>query len=106
MNKLIDSWCGQYDSECACYPAECNGCKVNHLRELAEKEEKYRWHDLRKNPKDLPKTICEYACDVAVEWENGDITYDIQSDFVVPQDTNCYTVIAWRYVEPFGEEVE
>lgn len=75
-----------------------------------EKQEKYRWHDLRKNPEDLPTEkgiylvsgtwggqkpeywLCEFANYGALRgWVNGALN---------PR------VIAWRYIEPFEEDNE
>ena len=47
---------------CDCYEGfECDGFKI-YLKIVAE-QEKYRWHDLRKNPDDLP--VNEHEVDIA-----------------------------------------
>ena len=74
-----------------------------------EKADKYRWHDLRKNPDDLPEAIgdgyeSEYVlvaigtpkwhyCEWAYYHHNKKVwsTHEQQDGF------------AWRYIEPFEE---
>lgn len=86
---------------------EANGVAVEAL----EKTDKYRWHDLRKNPNDLPPNfhtvvIClkgfeglEIGVDLAMHntlnglWGTNSFSY---------KDSD---VIAWKEIEPF-EEVE
>lgn len=99
------------------YPA------VKMAVEALEKREKYRWHDLRKNPKDLPKegerilfcTVCYDNEDEERIWtgnfRNG---YCDDGCYFENDDYECFVtiavypsseVLAWRYIEPF-EEVE
>lgn len=68
---------------------------------LLEKAEKYRWHDLRKNPEDLPN---KYECFF--------VAYD--DAWAGIQYTTCmmgswfwenHNVIAWRKIAPFEEGV-
>lgn len=74
-----------------------------------EKADKYRWHDLRKNPDDLPEAD-EYGRSEFVfvmtgtpEWYSCEWAYyhhDKKLWSIYEQD-----VFAWRYIEPFeGEE--
>ena len=75
--------------------------------EALEKAEKYRWHDLRKNPDDLPEAD-EYGCSEYVlvmtgtpEWYSCEWAYyhhDKKLWSIYEQD-----VFAWRYIEPFKE---
>ena len=79
---------------------------------VIEKQIKYRWHDLRKDPEDLPIQDGWYY--VAVEYdtvetgygyyENIKTVYGYTSEWnsVVPKVGN---VIAWRYIEPFEEDL-
>ena len=70
-----------------------------------KKADKYRWHDLRKNPDDLPRVINGYG----------------ESDYVLVKTERCGTeiacysyikkqwsidgnIFAWRYIEPFKDE--
>lgn len=70
-----------------------------------ENNEKYRWHDLRKEPKDLPKEDGEYW--IHGVWncgriQEGGCEYIARSKrFKIP---NSVIVVAWRMVEPFEEE--
>ena len=73
-----------------------------------KKADKYRWHDLRKNPNDLPEAD-EYGCSEYVlvmtgtpEWDNHEWAYynhNTRMWSIYEQD-----VFAWRYIEPFEEE--
>lgn len=76
--------------------------------EALEKADKYRWHDLRKNPDDLPKKEYE-TCEVCLEDKTIDIAI-CHLGFFEPWyaayffdcPSNWYTkVIAWREIEPF-----
>lgn len=75
--------------------------------EALEKADKYRWHDLRKNPDDLPEAD-EYGRSEFVfvmtgtpEWYSCEWAYyhhDKKLWSIYEQD-----VFAWRYIEPFEE---
>ena len=50
---------------------DCSECAKEHhqlaewlieLKQLREERNKYQWHDLRKNPNDLPKEDGKYLC--------------------------------------------
>ena len=73
-----------------------------------EKADKYKWHDLRKNPDDLPEAD-EYGCSEYVlamtgtpEWDNHEWAY--YSHNAKMWSTYEQNVFAWRYIEPFEEE--
>ena len=74
-----------------------------------KKADKYRWHDLRKSPDDLPKAD-EYGCSEYVlvmtgtpEW--GDYEWAYYNHNTRMWSTYGQNVFAWRYIEPFkGEE--
>lgn len=95
---------------------------LEELKELREYKEKYRWHDLRDNPNDLPDvelrkrayfhvvqegketrpTILQYKKDCGFgfysEFGNGPIFTDVDTNFTAP-------VVAWKEIEKFeGEE--
>ncbi len=90
--------------------------KVNKLLQLnkivskaLKKADKYRWHDLRKNPDDLPEAD-EYGCSEYVlvmtgtpEWDNHEWAYYNHNTRM--WSTYGQDVFAWRYIEPFEEEV-
>lgn len=75
--------------------------------EALEKADKYRWHDLRKNPDDLPEAD-EYGRSEFVfvmtgtpEWYSCEWAYyhhDKKLWSIYEQD-----VFAWRYIESFEE---
>ena len=76
-----------------------------------EKADKYKWHDLRKNPDDLPEAD-EYGCSEYVlvmtgtpEWDNHEWAYYNHNTRVWSTPFCEQNVFAWRYIEPFkGEE--
>ena len=75
-----------------------------------EKADKYRWHDLRKNPDDLPEAIgggaeSEYVLVMigTPEWNSWEQAYYHHGKRL--WTTYEQNVFAWRYIEPFkGEE--
>lgn len=87
--------------------------------EALDKQIKYRWHDLRKNPEDLPSCNCyccvlvedgEYAiCEYSVDCKRFGETvtekhYELQSEPVESWFEGFdedFITIAWRYIEPF-----
>ena len=79
--------------------------------EAFEQSDKYRWHDLRKNPKDLPKEMPVIAwydnTNNGAEYKGAAIAETIWRDFwrdLLEEDIG--NVIAWKYIEPFGEVEE
>lgn len=104
----------------AFYQVQCNeeataqdAHRLATLRELIEKQEKYKWHDLRKNPEDLPevgKAITylfevDYGCMVRRIYNSTTATYDGKYHFAKRKcNGNTYTYIAWKYIEPFEED--
>ena len=74
-----------------------------------KKADKYRWHDLRKNPDDLPEAIggsyvSEYVFVMigTPGWNNCEWAYYKHNH----KEWSTYeqNIIAWRYIEPFEEE--
>ena len=88
--------------------------RVNELLQLnkivskaLEKADKYKWHDLRKNPDDLPEAD-EYGCSDYVlamigtpEWNSWEQAYYHHGKRL--WSTYEQNVFAWRYIEPFKE---
>ena len=79
--------------------------------EALEKADKYRWHDLRKNPDDLPEAIgggdeSEYVLVMIAtpEWNSWEQAYYHHDKKM--WSTYYQNVFAWRYIEPFKEEEE
>ena len=75
--------------------------------EALEKADKYRWHDLRKNPDDLPEAD-EYGCSEYVlimigtpEWDNHEWAYYNYNTKGWSTPFYEQNVFAWRYIEPF-----
>lgn len=83
------------------------------LKEILKEQDKYKWHDLRKNPEDLPevgKAITylfevDYGCMVRRIYNSTTATYDGKYHFAKRKcNGNTYTYIAWKYIEPFEED--
>ena len=77
--------------------------------EALEKADKYKWHDLRKNPDDLPEAIGGgYESDYVLvmigtpEWNSWEQAYYHHGKRL--WSTYEQNVFAWRYIEPFEEE--
>ena len=87
-----------------------NSLKAWHMAIKAlKKADKYRWHDLRKNPDDLPEGIGGgYESDYVLvmigtpEWNDWEQAYYHHDKRL--WSTYEQNVFAWRYIEPFKEE--
>ena len=87
-----------------------NSLKAWHMAIKAlEKADKYRWHDLRKNPDDLPEGFeCGYESEYVLvmigtpEWNSWEQAYYHHGEKL--WSTYDQNVFAWRYIEPFKEE--
>lgn len=72
-----------------------------------EKADKYKWHDLRKNPDDLPEdngnSESEYVLVMigTPEWNSWEQAYYHHGKQM--WSTYEQNVFAWRYIEPFEE---
>ena len=75
-----------------------------------EKADKYRWHDLRKNPDDLPEAIGNSESEYVLvmigtpEWNSWEQAYYHHDKKL--WSTYDQNVFAWRYIEPFKEETD
>lgn len=90
--------------------------KVNEILQLnkivskaLKKANKYKWHDLRKNPDDLPEAIGDgYESEYVLvmtgtpEWNSWEQAYYHHGKRL--WSTYERNVFAWRYIEPFKEE--
>ena len=89
-----------------------NSLKAWHMAIKAlEKADKYRWHDLRKKPDDLPEAIgggCESEYVLVIigtpEWNSWEQAYYKHDKRM--WSTYEQNVFAWRYIEPFEESIE
>ena len=87
-----------------------NSLKAWHMAIKAlEKADKYRWHDLRKNPDDFPEAVGGgYESDYVLvmigtpEWNRWEQAYYHHGKRL--WSTYEQNVFAWRYIEPFKEE--
>ncbi len=85
--------------------------KLNKIVSKAlEKADKYKWHDLRKNPDDLPEADGNSESDYVLvmigtpEWNSWEQAYYHHGKRL--WTTYEQNVFAWRYIEPFEEEEE
>ena len=112
----IDRLPYHYDEEVDYYVYD-DTSKVNELLQLnkivskaLEKADKYRWHDLRKNPDDLPEDNGYGESDYVLvmigtpEWNSWEQAYYHHGKRL--WSTYEQNVFAWRYVEPFKEEAD
>lgn len=86
---------------------EANDNQYRLLIEIDRNKYKYKWHDLRKNPKDLPefKGFCVDTYDVKVS--NYEFPFGAFWDGLRFTDVDGHLicgVIAWKRIEPFEEE--
>ena len=93
------------------YTDECNDCIVTATLmaiKALEKLEKYKWHDLRKNPNDLPnvETRVEIVLDLIRSKVNNFGTLVKYGKWAVNGFITPLDVIAWREIEPFEEVSE
>ena len=84
---------------------------IDKAIEALEKADKYRWHDLRKNPDDLPEGFeCGYESEYVLvmigtpDWNSWEQAYYHHSKKL--WSTYDQSVFAWRYIEPFKEETD
>ena len=84
--------------------------KLNKIVSKAlEKADKYKWHDLRKNPDDLPEADGNDESDYVLvmigtpEWDHCELVY-YNHNRRVWSSLYEQNVFAWRYIEPFKEE--
>ena len=128
MKRLARNWaagmvCSVREEEAQAYHRK--------MLEMLEREEKYKWHVLRKDPTDLPDAPYDeyYECvhqeheedllypvyqfdDTTMEfglWEN---IFDpvslgfIDSEFKTIEDMNYTPIVAWRRIKLFQEDSE
>ena len=71
--------------------------------EALEKVDKYRWHDLRKDPDDLPPI--DERVELIFNVNNKNINQfgllNTNKEWAVNGFITQLSVIAWRYIEPF-----
>ena len=71
------------------------------LKEMLEESEKYRWHDLRKDPKDLPEDDRKVECITLTKSRKSNHVFGyFDRRWVCGM---CSNVIAWKEIEPFEE---
>lgn len=105
--KDLEHACDTIDSEFSCAHQDwCSECAIN---DMLKDKEKYRWHDLRKDPNDLPeygKLVVAWILEQSAVY-NGYVISTSASyihSYAMGVHNNLHEVIAWRYIEPFEEE--
>lgn len=122
--EILDA--ARYCVECNAPLYDCRDCgagdPLEYAKAIVEQHERYGWHDLRKNPNDLPDT--ERKVDVMAEmlckWDGVYRIFPMQMSHKAkimygkpigwgigyPYDFDFETdeVIAWREIEPFESE--
>lgn len=92
---------------------------IEEAIDVLEKADKYRWHDLRENPNDLPEEHHNYGhifsdnvLVITEEYDKPIVAYmnltlniwfnPIEEEYLEP---GFGKVIAWKYIEPFEKSV-
>lgn len=93
------------------FPHDKIGAKeaIDVAIEVMEKAEKYRWHDLRENPDDLPKENGDYMVwyhAINGVYDGAKVMYYSTAGWLTGKTRKKEGVIAWREIEPFESEVE
>lgn len=96
--------CKREDGNCC----ECLDVAYKMAIKALENAEKYKWHDLRKNPEDLPDIECVL---IAIEYPGRYRNYQTHEVATYSHDKwDTYLnpikgeVVAWREIEPFESE--
>ena len=107
----IDRLPYHYDEEVDYYVYD-DTSRVDELLQLnkivsktLEKADKYRWHDLRESPYDLPRVTNGYGESdyLLVKTERCDTEIACYSYIKKQWSIDSY-VFAWRYIEPFESD--
>ena len=116
MNNIIFTKFGDSDPSCCDIGDFWMQCDDPAKVEAEWKEaEKYRWHDLRRDPNDLPERKDYYSSFVIVATEScTDFCTIARMDFSMNEWIKIGTgddivgeygkVIAWRYIETFNND--
>lgn len=102
--------CVNYDTCVDCPLRDAEICQESFAKAIVEHHERYRWHDLRKNPNDLPANFHTVViCLKGFEGKQAGVNLAIHSTFTGLWGTENfsykdYEVIAWREIEPFEPE--
>ena len=102
-----------YSKQCTELDAYKQLGTLEEVREALEKAEKYHWHDLRKNPDDIPsgRNMCTCFAEGDFVIEDGSVAHG-KYPVIIPFPFSEYEyrynfkVVAWREIEPFEREVE
>ena len=102
-----------YSKQCTELDAYKQLGTLEEVREALEKAEKYHWHDLRKNPDDIPsgRNMCTCFAEGDFVIEDGSVAhgkYPVIIPFLFSEYEYRYNfkVVACREIEPFEREVE
>ena len=91
---------------------DCEYRNENQFRILCQMDlerAKYRWHDLRKNPEDLPNLFTDEDTEAVLVIDDLDEYHTAYYNYHFREwlsDTNYkFEVIAWREIEPFASDI-
>lgn len=130
MGNLNDDEANFYFEEAKSYKQLAKW--LEELKELREYKEKYRWHDLRKNPDDVPDVPHPESTWFEVVQEDNEeeipraaMQYDdeygfgfyqeiyaarsfgyVDTEFKTVEELNLAPVVAWKAIEEFESEEE
>lgn len=79
-------------------------CLMSMLTDVIVEHDKYRWHDLRKNPDDLPKIGSDIVYLFIYSGEHERRLHSNALPFMFEDDLKSndeFEYIAWKYLEPF-----
>ena len=92
---------------------ESTKAQIDYVLGVLREQEKYAWHDLREDPKDLP--VDSRVVEVAMSGVEGDVRYSHGCTTLLANghrvwaigiDYPVHKITHWRYIEPFGEVEE
>lgn len=108
--KILE-WACWYNNDFGCYHYErniCNDCEVRVALYAIEKQIKYRWHDLREDPFDLPSKTDLYLIAYKAPYNdkiytNLEVYHQQEDEWGTPMG---YEVVAWKELETLEGEGE
>lgn len=94
------------EKDCRTEERKCDDRRAFDIaRKAIEKQDKYRWHDVRKNPYDMSGKLSE-----DIGYHNKFVAVDLMDDVNIVSRrwlnymANNENLKAWRYIEPFEVE--
>lgn len=108
----LEKYCDELESKLKGLTGDYEA-QADILHETKQELEKYKWHDLRKNPNDFPVDLHGKNIMVCrLDWSN-DVIYSLctynhkkfmEYDSEYDMEYELSSVIAWKYIEEFEDE--